>query len=467
MVTRRQCAARSAYEVAAAADFDAVVVGAGAAGCTAALRAAAAGLSIALLEQDASVPPTTALSGGLVFAARTRFQAAAGVDDSPAAFARDIQEANRGEADEALVLAICEVSRDVIHWLCDDVDYELELAPEAGRVDDAAAPLRAHVGRGGRGGDALMAALRARVRADERIVFGERNPCRGLLNDGGAVVGVFGDDDEIRAPAIVLACGGFGASRAMLKRYAPAAAGLDYIGGPGSTGEALEWARELGAAVAAMDSFQGHSQFVKGFGLRLSHGILGEGGIMVDRDGRRFAREDVNYSPFALDIAAQPGGEAVEIFDERILATVAKQDVMRVATAAGAYRRADTVQELAAVFSLDAATLHATLEEYATSCRSGSDRFGRRVLREPLAPPYYAARIVPVLAHTQGGLVVNTQGNVLREDGTAIPGLLAAGGTAVGLSGNGAGGYYSGHGLLSAFGGGWIAARTIASHRPG
>src|SRR5262249_36414945 len=106
--------------------------------------------------------------------------------------------------------------------------------------------------------------------------------------------------------------------------------------------------------------------------------------------------------------------------------------------------------------------LRATLADYAEACRSGHDPLGRVALAEPLRPPYYAARIAPSLAHTQGGVRVDPERRVLRADGTPIPGLLAAGGTAAGISGHGAGGYYSGNGLLTALGGGWIAARTCA-----
>lgn len=447
----------------AGTDVDLAVVGAGAAGCTAALVAAGAGLTVALLERDGAQPPTTALSGGWVFAAGTRYQAKAGIDDSPEALARDIQAKNGGEGDPALVRAICAVSAEVVHWLADEVGYPLRLAPEAGRVDDPDLPLRAHEGRHERGGAALMAALRAKARATEEIAWADPYPVRGLLCGDGAVLGVAGEGEEIRAGAVVLAAGGFGGSPALLERWCPAAAGLEYVGGPGATGEAIEWARELGAALLHMDAWQGHSQFVKGFGVRLSPGIPGEGGIFVDARGRRFAREDVNYSAFALELTCLPEREAVEIFDERVLDAVRDQELMRAAAAAAIYRRAETVEELAAQFGLDPGVLAETLGEYAAACREGRDRFGRVSFGQPLRPPYYAARVIPTLAHTQGGLAVSARMEVLREDGSPIPGLYAAGGTAVGLSGSGAAGYYSGNGLLAAFGGGLLAARAIGA----
>ena len=88
------------------------------------------------------------------------------------------------------------------------------------------------------------------------------------------------------------------------------------------------------------------------------------------------------------------------------------------------------------------------------------DSFGRSFQR-PLAAPYYAVKVSGALFHTQGGLDIDAHCRVLRErDGTAFPNLLAAGGAARGVSGNAVWGYLSGNGLLSAIGGGWVAAGT-------
>ena len=80
----------------------------------------------------------------------------------------------------------------------------------------------------------------------------------------------------------------------------------------------------------------------------------------------------------------------------------------------------------------------------------------------PLQAPYFAVKVTGALFHTQGGLDIDAQCRVLREDGTAFANLLAAGGAARGVSGNAVWGYLSGNGLLSAVAGGAIAARTAA-----
>ena len=464
-----------------------VVVGAGAAGCVAALRAAALGASVVLLEEEEH-GATIERGGGWIFAAGTRWQAAAGIADSAEQFAADVQAKNGGTADPAVLLALTCASAGVAHWLADEVGVPLVLESEAGRPDDPHLTHRCLVDREGRGGPGFLALARAacarhpgvdlrigtgaagllvedgvgggrRVEGGRRVVGGRRVGC------SRRVVGVLaGDGQEVRADAVILAAGGFGASRERLARWIPEAAAMELVGGPGNTGEAIEWGAALGAGLAHMASFQGHAQFVKGALLRLSPGIPGEGGIFVNDRGGRFAREDVNYSAYSLEIARQPGGEAVEIFDERIRAAVEQQWMMKVARERGLYTTAASADGLAAQHGLPADALAATLVDYEEACRSGRDPFGRTLLREPLRPPYHAARIVPVLAHTQGGLVVDPGMRVLRADGSGpIAGLLAVGGTMAGLSGDGADGYYSGNGLLAALSGGWLAAGSAAA----
>jgi fumarate reductase flavoprotein subunit len=83
--------------------------------------------------------------------------------------------------------------------------------------------------------------------------------------------------------------------------------------------------------------------------------------------------------------------------------------------------------------------------------------------KRALQAPFYAVKVTGALFHTQGGLDIDTHCRVLREDGSALPNLLAAGGAARGVSGNAVWGYLSGNGLLSAVAGGRIAAQTAVT----
>lgn len=445
-------------------DTDVVVVGAGACGLTAALRAAQRGAEVLLVEKDSRKGSNSLLSGGVLYAADTRFQRTAGIEDSAELMAADILRKNGHQSDPEVTVALCRTSREVVHWMVDYVGYELELALDFRRIGQSMP--RAHADPKRRGGAGLIEALRGASADEPRITFADQTPGRGLVYEHGAVRGVacgHGTPEIVRARQVILACDGFGANREMLATYCPEALPLTYIGVDGNTGEGLLWALELGAAVDHMSAFQGHGHVVAGYGTRLNPGVPVEGGIVVDGEGHRFTREDVGYSEFALVLAGQPDAQAIEIFDERILGLVGNAEMMRESREAGAFRRFETLDDLARAFRLDPAVLRQTVDEYHRAIERGVDEFGRTRFAEPLAPPYYAARITGGLAHTQGGLRVDTRARVLRPDGTWIENLYAGGGTACGVSGDRPDGYSSGNGLLTAMGFGMLAAEDATA----
>src|SRR6185312_4074248 len=262
----------------------------------------------------------------------------------------------------------------------------------------------------------------------------------------------------------ILASDGFGANPAMVAQYIPEMAGVDCIGVQGNTGDAIGWGLELGADVAHMTSYQGHGLVCAGYGTRLVPEIPQLGAVIVNREGRRFARENQGYSEFAREVLAQPGGVAVAVFDQRMVDVVARLDHWRDTVASGAIKSASTLTQIAAAFRVPYDALETSFRE----CDGGRpDPFGRAALPIPAASPFYGALITGALAHTQGGLVVDVNARVLRPDGTPIPNLYAGGGTATGISGAAADGYLSGNGLLSAYGLGLIAGEHAArSLRP-
>ena len=100
----------------------------------------------------------------------------------------------------------------------------------------------------------------------------------------------------------------------------------------------------------------------------------------------------------------------------------------------------------------------------AAASGQGQDPFGRsKFALAPLQSNYWICRVTPGLFHTQGGLAIDTVGHVLKPDGQPIPNLFAGGGAAGGISGrDGAAGYASGNGLLTAIGLGYLSGRAAA-----
>jgi fumarate reductase flavoprotein subunit len=439
-----------------------VVVGAGACGMVAALAAARRGVSVLVLEKGNEPAGNTARSTGLIPAAGTRFQREAGIlDDSPELMAEDIFRKNGYESDPEITTLLCEESGPLVEWLvdeagCEMVCYKDFLYPGQSRH-------RMHGPKTSYGSE-LVRQLENAVREDPRIDLRTDTAVDGLLYEGGRVTGVETADRTIEAGAVVLALNGFGGDREMVERYlGPEAAAALYYGSPNNTGEGIRWGMALGAASTHMGSYQGHASVAAPDGPLVTWGVVVNGAVLVNREGRRFGCETVGYSEYAGAVMAQPGGEAWEIFDSGVYEASLGTRFDEVVEA-GKVVRAETLQELAETFSLPTDSLAETIEETNRSARGETpDPFGREeFLGGTLEPPFYGIHVLGGLFHTQGGLKVDTRARVLRPDGTHIPGLYAGGGTAVGVSGSGYKGYSSGNGLLAATVLGKVAGEAAA-----
>jgi fumarate reductase flavoprotein subunit len=446
-------------------EVDVAVVGAGGCGLAAAIAAADLGAAVFVLEKTSVPLPNTARSTGMIPAAGTRWQRSAGIDDTPGAFADDMRRKTHGEGDERLADRLASVSAPLVEWLVDGAGVQLDLV--TGFTYPGHSRERMHSPED-RSGASLMRDLGRAVASRDRIDVVTGAAVTGLVVTAARdrVVGVvvaYGDEVlRVRADAVVLAANGFAADDALVREHCPEIAGALYLGGEGSTGEAIAWAVELGAATRFLDSYQGHATVAVPHNVLVSYSTVMEGGVLVNRDGRRFGDETAGYSEYATAVIAQPGGTAVLLFDQRVHELALAFDDYRTAVEAGAVRSAADPSELADRFGVDPAGLTRTLGAYDAAARGeAADEFGRRDCRV-LAGPWHGVRVTGALFHTQGGVVVDEHARVVRDDGTPIVGLYAGGGTAEGLSGPGAGGYMSGNGLLSALGLGWLAGRHAA-----
>jgi fumarate reductase flavoprotein subunit len=250
----------------------------------------------------------------------------------------------------------------------------------------------------------------------------------------------------------------------MVAKYIPEIVGATFFGHPGNKGDAIRWGLALGAAVRDIHAYQGHGGLAAGRGIPILWPVIVEGGFQVNVHGERFSDESLGYSEQAVNVVAQPGHVAWDIYDERLHRLMLEFDDYRDAVEARAIVSAPTVAELARQTGIDAAGLARTVTAVDAQVRAGAvDAWGRRFAdRPPLAPPYYAVKVTGALFHTQGGLAVDSQGRVLREDGSALPNLYAGGGAARGVSGPSCWGYIAGNGLLTATTFGRLAGNAAA-----
>jgi fumarate reductase flavoprotein subunit len=261
-----------------------------------------------------------------------------------------------------------------------------------------------------------------------------------------------GSRERIGCDALILACNGYGGNPELVRRFIPEMANALYFGHPGNRGDAILWGEQLGAAVACLGAYQGHGSVATPHNILISWAVIMQGGFQVNGRGQRFCDETRGYSEQAAEVLRQPDGIAWDIFDARIAAVARQFEDFRAAEQAGAMLVADAVDELAAKMRVPAANFAAEWRDVETlKARGGVDCRGRRFsATQTLAPPFFAVKVTGALFHTQGGLVIDATGRVMRSDGSLFPNLFAAGGAAVGISGTTASGYLSGNGLLTA-----------------
>ncbi len=451
-------------------DFDIevpiAIVGAGACGLTAALAAHDARVEALVLERDAVPQGSTALSSGMIPACNTKAQTAAGITDSVETFAGDILAKNRGQTDMDLVREICAASGPAVDWLTDRHHIPLTLVDGFLYPGHSCARMHAPVSR--TGGDLIGALNQATERVGIDVLTNAL--VTDLIADRDRILGLRlerpdGTVSTVGCHALILACNGYGGNPALLAEHIPAMSDSLYFGHAGNQGDAIRWGAELGAAVADMGAFQGHGAVAQPHGILITWALMMEGGIQVNRRGERFSNEHDGYSEQGRRVLAQPEGLAWCLYDQRLHDLGLAFDDYRQADAAGAIRRADTIDELAASFDLPAETLNDTIAETQRLARGkGQDRFGRDFTGRPaLNPPYFGVRVTGALFHTQGGLTVDKRARVLRPNGTPLPNLFAGGGAARGLSGPSDWGYLSGNGLLTAIVLGRQAGRSASA----
>jgi len=283
----------------------------------------------------------------------------------------------------------------------------------------------------------------------------------GLRVEAGRVVGVEaligGQPVALSARAgVILNAGGFSHNRDMRRRYqGEKTTGEWSSANPGDTGEIIEIAAAAGAALDSM----AEAWWIPS--TRLPDGTLIFNNplemakphcIMVDGAGRRYVNEATSYvaigrAMYARDAAVQalPSWLLLDAQHREKYRWGGQKGVPEAWVRDGYMIRADSITELAGKCGLEPATLNDTVERFNGFARTGVDQdFGRgasahhRFWGDPThkpnpslgtieKPPFYAVRVQAGDVGTSGGLLTNEHGQVLRNDGSAIEGLYAAG----------------------------------------
>lgn len=420
-------------------NWDVVVIGSGTAGLSAAAAASESGLRVLVLEKQGTVGGNTLHSGGFYAAIDPARQKRQGIKDSPELFEQQILENGGGKSDPKLVRLLVAGASDMLAYLeANGMRFKDRII----EIYGAHWP-RCHLPVLPNGEGYIRTMLNIAMKNGAVIRTGMRATDLSTAKDGRIQVLVQSRREEILLTpriGVILATGGFGANQALISRFAPRLAGLTNDNTPGSTGEILVAARKLGALLVDLEEVQCLPGRPPGGQRRVRlHNDVSRF-IFVDHEGRRFVREDERRDVLRDKVLALPDKTAFSIVDDEGLRSydilVQKETVLGVET--GDAWRGDTVEELANAMRLPPKTLQETVEAYNRSVRSKIDPLGKnpRELRHEIkTPPFWGCYAAMTVHYTMGGVRISPKAQVLREDGTLIPGLWAAGEVTGGIHG--------------------------------
>ena len=464
-------------------DADVVVVGAGGAGMTAAITAAAEGKSVVILESQPMVGGNSVRATGGMNAGKTVYQdenefgESAGVEktlktaaekyadnETITALAKTVSEqwaayqadptgyfdsvelmeldtmiGGKGINDPELVETLCANSADAIDWL-DEHGITLHDVSSFGgaSVKRIHRPVNAE-GKTVSVGSYMIPLLEENCEKAGVKMMLDTTATEILTDANGAAVGVkatgaSGETVTVNAKAVVLATGGFGANLDMVVKYKPELKGFMTTNAAGIQGQGIEMAQAIGAATVDMDQIQIHPTVEANTAALITEGLRGDGAILINEEGQRFIDEVGTRDVVSAAEIAQTGSYSWLVVDQAMAdaSSVIQGYIKKGYTVTGA-----TYEELGKAMGVDAAAFAETMEKWNGYVEAKNDPdFGRTSFANPLnTAPYYAVKVTAGVHHTMGGLKINANTEVLNEKGEVIPGLFAAGEVTGGVHG--------------------------------
>ncbi|MGT2906679.1 FAD-dependent oxidoreductase [Streptococcus dentiloxodontae] len=441
-------------------ETDLIVVGGGAAGISAALRAEQEGLRVSLIEKLSFIGGAISVSGGNQVVMGSKLQKAAGVSDDSALFmVADFLKNGNGENVVELLALLADNVGQTTDWVNEymgvqyDTDEGLHILAEYSKNRELAYK---------DGGHGFAAAVRKKMAESSVNLLLKTRATKLMTNDKGDITGLIaveenGKTHRISAKAVILTTGGYGNNKNLLPDDLR---DVLFYGTKSSMGEGLQMAQAHGIDAATRMMNYGK---IYPNGIEVSPGqakstiggniaVLRENALLVNTNGQRVVNERAsNHDILNVLMQQDPkmlyilmDQEHFDIFKEEVAeGGISKQDIAAWLENNGSqtpyFFHADTLEELAKLAGMDINALASTVKRYNQFVADGRDQdFNRQLqfLQKPIGQgPYYLVEQKPRFATTMGGLVVNTNLEVVNTRGALIEGLYAAGEVVGGVMG--------------------------------
>ncbi|OPY83100.1 MAG: Fumarate reductase flavoprotein subunit precursor [Smithella sp. PtaU1.Bin162] len=414
---------------------DVVVAGGGGAGLSAAIWARKSGAKVICVEKaSTSMASSTAVSAGGFAAAGTRSQKKENVQDSSDLLYKDIMSFTNNEADPAVAKMYSTQSLKAYEWLM-DLGVPLVLLQHV----ESHSVAREHWLNAAQ----LMQLMEKEAGKQGVGLYLNTAATNLLVNDKGRVIGLRakskkGEMNIMAKKSVILASGGFAANLPLCGEFGgPEFRAVETLGGKGNVGDGLLVALRLGAATKNMyGSVVNENLAIASAANVTLPQVVWDGGILVNKDGKRFMRESRACFEMGGETILQPDRTAFIIWDSSMKKSpLTSRKLAREATLSGGPVQSGSLRELAAKLNIKPDQFEETVNKYNSNIDKNADPdFGRTTLSgtegKPVkiaVPPFYGIQIFAKSYWTKGGLKTDDRCRALNWDNKTIPGLYAAG----------------------------------------
>lgn len=414
--------------------YDVIVIGAGSAGLNAAIEVKKAGLDVVIFEKMDRPGGNSKKASSGMNASETRFQKEQNIQDSNQLFFDETLKGGHGTNNQTLLRYFVDHGAEAIDQLNQENIILSNLTIAGGmsvkrthRPNDGS-PVGNYLVQGLlKKADSLHIPILTHVKALE--IKMEDQAMTGVKIALGKVSRL------IRAQAVIVTTGGFGANKEMIAKLRPEIVHYISTNSPGTTGDGLKMLKAIGAQLVDLDEIQVHPTVQQDEGILIGEAVRGEGAILVNQMGQRFVNELETRDHVSAAIIKQPEKCAYLIFDQSVRE---RAKAIEFYDYKGYVFSGDTIEELAHTINVDPKSLKQTVTHWNHDIEENVDPDYNRPTRfaTPLVnAPYQAIKIAPGIHFTMGGVKINENAEVLDQNDQPIKGVYAAGEVVGGLHG--------------------------------